>query len=97
MTTVEQRYGIRLNAVVRSNSIAVLKHFVREGMGVSFLPQFVVVQQISDKHIVTRMINIPEFKQGKAHMIVRQGRTLPQAAILIAEHLRQSMSALKSS
>lgn len=93
MATVEQRYGIRLNAVVQSDSIAVLKHFVREGMGISFLPQFVVVQLIHDKHVVTRKIDIPEFRQGEAQLLVRQGRKLPKAAILLADHLQHSMSA----
>lgn len=93
MATVEQHYGIRLNAVVQSDSIAVLKHFVREGMGISFLPQFVVVQLINDKHVVARNIDIPEFRQGEAQLLVRQGRKLPRAAILLAEHLQISMSA----
>lgn len=95
MATVEQRYGIRLNAVVQSDSIAVLKHFVREGMGISFLPQFVVVQQIRDKHVVIRKVDIPEFKQGEAQIVVRQGRTLPKAAMLLVEHLQQSMFAFE--
>lgn len=89
---VEGLYNIHFNTVVKTNSIAVLKNFVRENMGITFLPEFVVVREIVDQQISAKNITIPEFNLGESHLIVRQGRRLPDAATKIALHIQTYMT-----
>ncbi|MEH6457994.1 MAG: LysR family transcriptional regulator [Cocleimonas sp.] len=95
LNRIEGLHNIQFNAVVKTNSIAVLKNFVREDMGVTFLPEFVVVREILDKQIIAKKITVPEFSLGESHLIVRQGRRLPDAAISLTSYLQQHMSTYK--
>ena len=95
LNRVEGLYNIHFNAVVKTNSIAVLKNFVRENMGITFLPEFVVVREIADKQIIVKKMAAPEFSLGESHLIVRQGRHLPDAAIKLASSLQKNMSTYK--
>lgn len=90
---VEARYGIRLRATVRTSSIAVLKNYVREGLGVTFLPKFVVVREMLDDQIVAKKLAPSDFQLGEAHLIVRQGRRLPEAVKIFNTHLIKTMAA----
>ena len=61
-------------------------------MGITFLPEFVVVREIVDQQISAKNITIPEFNLGESHLIVRQGRRLPDAATKIALHIQTYMT-----
>ncbi|MFY0596460.1 MAG: LysR family transcriptional regulator [Cognatishimia sp.] len=90
---VEAIYGVRFNAVLEANSLATIRNFVREGLGVAILPPFVVAGEIADATITTIPIDVPEFSQGEAALISRSGRRLPEAAIRLANHASRSMNA----
>lgn len=92
LNRVEGLHNLHFNTVVKTNSIALLKNFVRENMGITFLPEFVVVREILDKQMVAKSIDIPELNSGEAHLISRQGRNLPEVVSKIAHHLQQHMN-----
>jgi len=91
----EAVHGVRFRAVVESNSLAVLRHFVREGLGVTILPSFVVTREITDGTIVAKGIELTALNKGEASLLVRQGRRLPQGAIRLADHAARGMMAFK--
>ncbi len=97
LENVETRYGIRLRATVNTGSIAVLKNYVRENLGVTFLPKFVVVREMLDNQIVAKRLAASEFHTGEARLIARRGRRLPEAAKIFSTHLIRSMTAFSSS
>lgn len=92
----ESVHGVRFNITLETNSIAAIRNYVREGLGVSFMAEYVVTREVLDEHVVARRLNIPEFKQGEAHLIMRQGRLLPPATCQLANHLLEKMKAFSS-
>ena len=93
---VETTYGVRLNRDLEANSLAAVRNFVREGLGVTVLPSFVVAQEIADGSIVGLPVDIPEFEKGEVSMIARSGRRLPDVAVKLANHAMRSMLAFKA-
>ncbi|MFX0547239.1 LysR family transcriptional regulator [Roseovarius sp. S1116L3] len=91
----EGAHGMRLNAVIRSNSLAVLRNFVREGLGVTVLPAFVVTREIADGTITTKKLDIPELNRGEASVFTRQGRRLPEGATRLISHITRGMAAFR--
>jgi DNA-binding transcriptional LysR family regulator len=96
LSAAEARHGFRLHAVVETGSIAVLKAFARSGMGVTFLPRFVVGSEISDGILVGNAIESPGFGHGETQLFSRNGRQLPDAAQRMAKHLARTMSAFSN-
>ena len=92
----EAAHNLRLTAMVRSDSLMVLRNFVREGLGVTLLPAFVVAREIADGSIATKSLDIPALQQGEASIFTRSGRRLPEGATRLLEHAIRSMSAFSS-
>ncbi len=90
---VEALYGVRFQSVVEANSLAVLRNFVREGLGVTILPAFVVTREIADGTIAAKRLDVPELAKGEASLFVRSGRRLPEGALRLANHAVRSMTA----
>ena len=93
---VETIYGVRLNRALRANSLAAVRNFVREGLGVTVLPPFVVAQEIADGTIAALPLDVPEFARGEVSLIARSGRRLPEIAMKRANHAMRSMQAFQS-
>lgn len=91
----EALHGARLQATVQSNSLAVLRNFVRDGLGATILPSFVVTREIADGTIVTKSLAIPELSKGEASVFTRAGRRLPVGAVRLMDHVVKSMAAFK--
>ncbi len=96
LAIVEFKERIRFTPTVTSNSIAVLKNFVRSGMGVTFLPAFVVAREIQDGHLSAVPVDHPILAAGEAHMITRLGRQLSEGPQRLLQHLMAWMRAFKS-
>jgi DNA-binding transcriptional LysR family regulator len=92
ITAVEVKQGLRLRAVIETGSIAALKAFVRNDMGCTILPKFVVESELSAGTMVARPIPTKVFPDGQSSLIRKEGRRLPQAAQFLLKHLK-SMSA----
>ncbi|WP_243633844.1 LysR family transcriptional regulator [Motiliproteus coralliicola] len=93
LSIVEFKERIRLNPSVTTNSIAVMKNFVRSEMGVTFLPAFVVAREIADGQLCAVPIDHPILASGEAHMITRLGRQLPEGPKQLLQHLTHWMRA----
>lgn len=89
----EASHGIKLDATVRSNSLMVLRNFVREGLGITLLPAFVATREIADGTIATMPLNVPEFGKGEASIFTRTSRKLPEGASRLLEHAIRTMAA----
>jgi len=89
----EAHHSIRFRGVVESNSIAVLRNFVRAGMGGTILPAFVVTSELADGSIIRKTISLPEFGAADATLVVRSGRRLPEIVLRLIQHLSRKMNA----
>lgn len=89
----EAAYGLRFHAVVEANSLAALRNFVREGLGVTLLPAFVVAHELASGVVKAKPLDIPELNRGEAAIVTRLGRRLPEAASRLVSHSARSMRA----
>ncbi|WP_104401778.1 LysR family transcriptional regulator [Vibrio penaeicida] len=87
MAEFQQR--IRFHPKLTTDSIAVLKHFVRSGMGVTLLPEFVVAREVADGQLVAIPIAHPILQQGEVHLITRLGRQLSEGPQKLVQHLKR--------
>lgn len=93
MELAEQSEKHRLVPTVTTNSISVLKHFVRAGLGATFLPTFAVSQEIDAGVLRAMPIDHPILSSAEAHLITRAGRRLSGAANRLLTHLASKMEA----
>ncbi|VVE46668.1 LysR family transcriptional regulator [Pandoraea soli] len=93
MALAEQSEKYRLTPAVTTNSISVLKHFVRAGLGATFLPAFAVSQEIEAGELRALPIDHPILNQAEAHLVTRTGRRLSGAANRLLTHLESKMEA----
>ena len=93
LAMAEFQEKIRFKPVLTTDSIAVLKQFVRSEMGFTFMPAFVVSREIEDKQLVAIPIDNQLLAQGEAHMITRLGRQLSAGPHQLLQHLSAWMKA----
>ncbi|VVE00917.1 LysR family transcriptional regulator [Pandoraea morbifera] len=93
MELAEQSEKRRLSPAVTTNSISVLKHFVRAGLGATFLPAFAVSQEIDAGILCALPIDHPILNRAEAHLVTRAGRRLSGAANRLLTHLASKMEA----
>ncbi len=95
LALAEFKQRLRFNSTLTTNSIAVLKQFVRTDMGITFLPEFVITSEIKDRQLVALPLADEVLNAGEAHMVTRLGRQLPQGAQQLLQHLNQWMRAFQ--
>jgi DNA-binding transcriptional LysR family regulator len=88
----EAQHGVRLRARVETGSIAALKAFARNDLGITILPKFVVKSELSAGTLTVRSFTSRAFSDGVSSLLRKEGRKLPQAAQLMIPHLK-AMSA----
>ncbi|VVE39351.1 LysR family transcriptional regulator [Pandoraea horticolens] len=93
MELAEQSEKHRLTPTVTTNSISVLKHFVRAGLGATFLPAFAVSQEIEAGLLRALPVDHPILNRAEAHLVTRAGRRLSGAANRLLTHLASKMEA----
>lgn len=91
----EQIDKIRLNVKLTTNSISVIKHFVRADFGISLLPVFSVSQEIGNGELVAVRIANPSLAAVEAHIVTRLGRQLSPAADQLLQQLMTTMEAFE--
>ncbi|CAM3901084.1 LysR family transcriptional regulator [Paracidovorax anthurii] len=91
----EQMDRIRLTPKLTTDSISVIKHFVRGGLGVTLLPAFAVSQEIDAGQLVATPIDNPLLAGAEAHIVTRLGRQLSIAANQLLLQLMASMRAFQ--
>ncbi|MBU2866424.1 LysR family transcriptional regulator [Pacificibacter marinus] len=83
----EARHGVRMQALVETGSIAALTTFVRNDMGYTILPRFVVEAELASGLFSAYPIIADTFQGGVAALVRKEGRRLPQAAQLFIKQL----------
>lgn len=80
MEAVEYAERVRLTPIVTTNSFAILKEFVKSGLGISVMPAFAVTAELQAKELFAIEIAHPILENAEAHMVTRVGRKLSVAA-----------------
>ncbi|GAB5468387.1 MAG: LysR family transcriptional regulator [Rhodospirillales bacterium] len=91
LKVAEDEDGIRLRAGVHTNSIAVLKNYVRSCLGVTLLPAFVVVRELKDGVMIAKPLEDKALSSGEAHLLGRHGRRLPVTGSVLVNYLKRHM------
>lgn len=86
---------VRLKPKLTTNSISVIKHFVRADLGISLLPAFAVSQEVAAGELVAIPIEHPMLARVEAHIVTRLGRQLSPAANQLLLQLMGTMGAFR--
>ena len=92
---VEYSRKIRLDAVLTTNQISVLKAFVATGQGITLLPPFSISHELSLGELHVIPILDDTLKSAEAHLITRAGRHLSPAANQFVAFCLRDMAAFR--
>ena len=92
----EQVERIRLVPKLTTDSISVIKHFVRSGLGLSLLPAFSVTQEIDAGELVATPVDHAILGDAEAHIVTRLGRQLSSASNELLLQLIATMRAFRN-
>lgn len=82
---------LELRPKLRTNSVAVLTNFVKSGIGVAFMPELTVIDEVETGSICCRPLAHPALRDARARIVSHTGRELTVAARACLDHLRQNM------
>lgn len=82
---------MELRPKLRTNSVAVLTNFVKSGIGVAFMPELTIIDEVEAGSICCRPLDHPAMHDARARIVSHAGRELTVAARACLEHLRQNM------
>jgi len=92
---VEELEQVSLTPNLRTNSVTVLKKFVSSGLGITFMPQLTVADEIKAKTIRCVPIKHHLMASARAQVVSHKRRELAMPARALMEHLQSSMSFLR--
>lgn len=95
LEAVEFAEKVRLEPVVTTNSIAILKQFVKSGLGLACLPAFAVTAELAAGELFAIEIDHPLLRNAEAHLITRVGRKLSVAANRMQQMMQSQMTAFR--
>ncbi|MBR8403940.1 LysR family transcriptional regulator [Burkholderia cenocepacia] len=95
MEAVEYAERVRLTPVVTTNSFAILKEFVKSGLGVAVMPAFAVTAELQARKLFAIDIAHPILENAEAHMVTRVGRKLSVAANKMLQMMTGQMRAFR--
>ena len=85
----------RLTPTITTNSIAILKHFVKSELGFTLLPLFAVTTELAARELYAIPVRNTLLTRSEAHLITRTGRQLSTAANRLLQHLSTRMKAFQ--
>jgi DNA-binding transcriptional LysR family regulator len=88
---VAHQERIHLEARLHTNSVSVLKNFVRSGIGVTFMPELTVVDEIERGEIFTLPMQYPVMNGTRAQIVSLNGQELTVASTTCVDHLQKGM------
>ncbi|MGI4984671.1 MAG: LysR substrate-binding domain-containing protein [Janthinobacterium lividum] len=86
---------IHLQPVVTTNSLTVLKEFVKQELGVSCLPDFAVAREVDAGELFTMPLLHPVLETAEAHLITRAGRRLSGATVRMLQLMTAQLRSLR--
>lgn len=93
LSIAEFQQRVRFQPIMTTDSISVLKYFVRSNMGITLLPEFVVSSEVADKQLIAIEVDHEILASGEAHMVTRLGRQLSEGPNKLLQHLMSWMKA----
>lgn len=88
---VAQLEHVELRPKLRTNSVAVLTNFVKSGIGVAFMPELTVSDELKAGSIRRLPLANLALHDARARILSHKGRELTVAGQACLQHLRQSM------
>ncbi len=88
---VAQLEHVELHPKLSTNSVAVLTNFVKSGIGVAFMPELTVVDELKRGSIRRLPLANHALRDARARIISHKGRELTVAALACLDHLHRSM------
>lgn len=88
---VAQLEHVELHPKLRTNSVAVLTNFVKSGIGVAFMPELTVVDELERGSIRRLPLANHALRDARARIISHKGRELTVAGLACLDHLHRSM------
>lgn len=82
---------VRITPTVTTNSMVLLKHFVKSGLGITLLPPFAARNEIASGELCSIPVDNPLLLSTEAHIVTRVGRKLSMAANRLMQHLGSRM------
>ncbi|MBN3810471.1 LysR family transcriptional regulator [Paraburkholderia sp. Ac-20347] len=95
LEAVEYAERVKLAPTVTTNSFAILKEFVRSGLGIAVMPSFAVAAELQAKELFAIEIAHPILENAEAHMVTRVGRKLSVAANKMLQLMTSQMRAFR--
>ncbi|WP_175882788.1 LysR family transcriptional regulator [Burkholderia sp. BCC0044] len=95
MEAVEYAERVRLGPIVTTNSFAILKEFVKSGLGIAVMPAFAVTAELQARELFAIEIAHPILENAEAHMVTRVGRKLSVAANKMLQMMTGQMRAFR--
>jgi len=84
--------NLQIRPTLTTNSLTVLKHFVKKGSGATLIGQFGAMHEIAAGELVALPVAHPLFQSAKARVLVRAGRPLSAAADELLVWMLERMS-----
>ncbi len=91
VNAVAHQERLHLHARLHTNSVAVLKNFVRSGIGVTFMPELTVAEEIQQGDIAVLPLAHRVLNDARAQIVSRTDRELTVAGRACLNHLRHGM------
>ncbi|AOJ19232.1 LysR family transcriptional regulator [Burkholderia cenocepacia] len=95
MEAVEYAERVRLAPIITTNSFAILKEFVKSGLGIAVMPAFAVTAELQARELFAIDIAHPILENAEAHMVTRVGRKLSVAANKMLQMMTGQMRAFR--
>lgn len=92
---VEADNGFRLISRLETTSFELHRRFIAGGLGVGFLPRFVVEEDVKAGAMRLVTLRDPLLAEARTHLLLRAGRRLPEAARRLVNHLAEHMIAFQ--
>ncbi|GAB2601465.1 LysR family transcriptional regulator [Nitrincola alkalisediminis] len=88
---VAQQERVHLHARLHTNSVTVLKNFVRSGIGITFMPELTVAAELQRGEIHALPMSHSILNDARAQIVSLAGHELTLSAKACVAHLRQGM------
>ncbi|AMV46897.1 LysR family transcriptional regulator [Paraburkholderia caribensis] len=95
LEAVEFAEKIRLDPIVTTNSISILKQFVKSGLGIACLPAFSVSTELDAGELFAIPIDHPLLINAEAQLVTRVGRKLSVASNRLLQLMHSQMRAFR--
>lgn len=96
LSRVEADGGFQLSVRLETGSFELQRRFVLAGMGIAFLPEFAASVELREGSLAAVPLSDTLLSHAAAHLMVKAGRILPEAADRMVSWLGEHMTAFRA-